>query len=299
MQANRSIITRKREDFDGQLRIVIPHKILAGIAESDLLGQLYLYSIGFYPKAKYHYCERPEGAEQHILIYCTTGSGWLEMEGRKYFIQKGHGIFIPAGVSHKYGADEQEPWSVYWIHFLGGLGDQMIKLLQGEGARPYKAIPYSVERINLFMSIYTSLESGYSRDNINYINMCLWHYLSSFCYPNHFQPPVNKNSTDSIDKSIEFMRNNLHRKITLQMLAAEVNISPSRYLVLFKKKTGHSPLEYYNQIKIQKACQMLHFTDFQIKEISYELGISDPYYFSRLFSQVMGISPMEYRNRKR
>jgi AraC-like DNA-binding protein len=64
---------------------------------------------------------------------------------------------------------------------------------------------------------------------------------------------------------------------------------------LFKQKTGFAPMEYFNQLKVQKACQYLLFTDLRIKEIAEQLGMEDPYYFSRMFKGVMGLSPKEYR----
>jgi AraC-like DNA-binding protein len=94
------------------------------------------------------------------------------------------------------------------------------------------------------------------------------------------------------------MQQNLDMPLTLNELAAEVHISPSHYSALFRKKTGYPPLEYFNHMKIQKACQYLQFTNLQVKEIAYKLGINDPSYFSRFFTNVMGQSPNLYRSRK-
>jgi AraC-like DNA-binding protein len=49
---------------------------------------------------------------------------------------------------------------------------------------------------------------------------------------------------------------------------------------------------------VQKACQYLLFTGLRVKEIAYELGIEDPFYFSRMFSRIMGSSPNEYREKR-
>jgi AraC-like DNA-binding protein len=200
---------------------------------------------------------------------------------------------------HKYGSDEQQPWSIYWMHFKGTFAGQLSDLLSLKGTSYCRNITYSEERIKLFDSMYYILEKGYSDANLQYINMCLWHFLSSFSYPELFNSTDENRRQDAIDRSIAFMRENLHSLLTLKQLAGQALISPSHYSALFKKKTGYPPLEYFNHIKIQKACQYLEFTGDNIKEISYKLGISDPYYFSRLFSNVMGLSPLEFRKRKK
>jgi AraC-like DNA-binding protein len=67
---------------------------------------------------------------------------------------------------------------------------------------------------------------------------------------------------------------------------------------VFKKKTGLSPLAYFNQLKVQHACELLKKTDLKINQICYKVGIEDSLYFSRLFSKAMGMSPTEYRKAK-
>ena len=56
---------------------------------------------------------------------------------------------------------------------------------------------------------------------------------------------------------------------------------------------------YANQLRINKACSLLDFTDLHINQICYRVGITDPYYFSRLFSRIMGMSPSAYRRVKK
>jgi AraC-like DNA-binding protein len=52
-------------------------------------------------------------------------------------------------------------------------------------------------------------------------------------------------------------------------------------------------------LKIQKACQLLDFTDKKAKEIAFELAFNDPYYFSKVFTKYMHMSPKEYRMKKK
>lgn len=291
-------LQRKKDGFNGQKAIVLPSKIIKSCEQANLVQHLFITDIGFYPKAKFHYRERATGISQNILIYCIDGKGWLELDGKEMEVTRGQYIIIPAEMVHRYGSDENDPWSIYWLHFKGSSAKHFESLLTRQYSQFCNSIHFSDERIRLFDTMYATLESGYSGDNLGYINMCLWYFLSSFCYADIFRIPYNKEEKDAIDLSIDFMQKNLHQSLSLQKLAAEVHVSPSHFSALFKKKTGYPPLEYFNHIKIQKACQYLQFTNLQVKEIAYKLGINDPFYFSRFFSNIMGLSPLEYRNKK-
>ena len=79
-------------------------------------------------------------------------------------------------------------------------------------------------------------------------------------------------------------------------MADYVGFSSSHLSAVFRQRTGHSPLNYFNILKIRRACEMLDSTDMKLNQISFKLGIDDPYYFSRLFSKLMGVSPKAYRS---
>ena len=298
MLDKRHATQRKMDGFNGQKALVLPYKIIQGCENTRLVQQLLITDIGFYPKAKFHYRERLSGVSQHIFIYCIDGKGWFSVGNDEHKISRGQFFIIPANTAHSYGSQEDNPWSIYWLHFKGTSSDNFVNLLTREKTQFYGIVNFAEERIRLFENMYRTLKNGYSAENLGYINMCLWHFLSSFCYPDVFRKLFNKDQKDVIDISIDFMQQHLSEPLTLRQLASEANISPSHYSSLFKKKTGYPPLEYFSHIKVQAACQYLQFTTLRIKEIAYKLGIDDPYYFSRLFSNLMGQSPLSYRNRK-
>lgn len=289
---------RKIERFNGQKEIVLPQTISESAFTSRAFHGISVTDIGYYPRAKHHHCQREGGCDQSILIYCNDGEGWIETGEEKIIVEKDHFIIIPAGTPHIYGSSEQHPWSIYWMHFNGTLSEEFESLLTLEYTRIYGSITFSEERIKLFERMYCVIESGCNTDNLAYVNMCAVHFLSSFCYPDVFLLPQRREHKDVIEKVVDYMNHNLHRPLQLHEMASQVHISVSYFSILFKRKTGYSPLDYFNHIKIQKARQYLQFTDMHVKEIACNLGFDDPYYFSRLFNNMMSVSPAEYRNRK-
>ena len=102
-------------------------------------------------------------------------------------------------------------------------------------------------------------------------------------------------SLDIVEAAKHFMHENVENSIGLEAVAKYVGYSPSHFSAVFKKATGTSPLAYFNQLKIDYACQLLRETTLKVNQISYKVGIEDPLYFSRLFSKVKGMSPSRYR----
>ena len=128
----------------------------------------------------------------------------------------------------------------------------------------------------------------------------LHYYLASIRYLQQYRdakPEVASSSEfDIVAASIHFMEENIEHRLTLNQIAEYVGYSLSHFSILFRKKTGVSPLAYFNNLKIEKACEMLRTTDMKINQLCFKVGISDCYYFTRLFTKTTGISPSEYRN---
>ena len=292
-------VLRKKEGFAGQLSVVLSRKILSDLCNNNpLVEKLYITDIGYYPKAQYHYRQRVHGIDQHILIYCVEGNGSAQIMKKKYQLHPGSFIIIPAGEQHSYAASEEHSWTIYWVHFKGSLSCELVNTLLRKIDDHQGSVEFQPRRIELFEDMYICLERGYGTDNICYANVCLFHYISSFIYSDKFHLSGSKQPDDAVELSINYMQENISQPLTLEDIAKSVNFSASHYSALFRKKTGFAPIEYFNHLKIQKACQYLLYTELRIKEIADKLGIEDPYYFSRMFAKLMGQSPLQYRNKR-
>ncbi len=292
--------TKKKDGFEGQRAIVIPAKILARHCDTHpVVKQLYVTDIGYYPNALYHHRQRNHGINQHILLYCVKGNGWVNISGKKYIISPGDFILLPADTPHEYAADEQIPWTIYWMHFKGTSSVNFIDMMLKRMGDHVASISFQENRQHLFEEIYTSVERGYSIDNLCYASLSLQYFLASCCFDNNYNYLATHEKKDSITLCVNYLQKHIDKTLTLQQIAEAVNLSVSHFAAIFKKSTGFSIIEYFNQLKTQKACQFLQFTDLRINEIADRLGIEDPYYFSRMFTKIVGISPNKYRGKKR
>ena len=288
---------RIKEGFMGQKMLIIPDNIRASIKKNSLINTLYFTDIGYYPHAAHHYRERTRGVKQYILIYCVEGQGWIHMNTKKYRVTPNHYFIIPKDTPHRYGTIDEDSWSIYWVHFAGRQASLLFKKYAPSLVPEVVPIPFEERRINLFKDSLALLEGGYSMRNVEYANICLWQLLSSFTYHQYYEQTSPLNSfSDLVDQSVRYMKEHIDQPLKVEELASHFNYSASHYFAIFKKGTGYSPLHYFNQLKIQQACQYLSFTSLSVKEICFALGFQDPLYFSRIFKKMMGMSPTQYRS---
>lgn len=100
-----------------------------------------------------------------------------------------------------------------------------------------------------------------------------------------------------IRKVLTYIHTDLTADLSLKALSDQININASYLSSLFKKEVGISLTEYTNTSRITHAQILLYSTDLPIKTIALQCGISDMYYFSRMFKRITGITPKAYRDR--
>ncbi len=295
-------MSKLKSGFFGERAIIVPTPIIEDFKNNPLGSLLHITDIGYYPKAEFHHRKRSkEEAKQYILIYCVEGLGWFEIEGIKQKVSPDHFFILPKGKAHSYGSNSNSPWTIYWIHFDGEKADYFSTGFD----KPTQVIPEKdsriKERLYLFEEIYSTLRNGYSKSNLEYSISSLFHYLGSLKFLAAYRESLSskQNEINFIDDVVHFMQENIHKKLTLKDITNYSQLSTSYFSALFQQKTGYSPLNYFSQLKIQDACHYLDFTDMKINQICNMLGFDDPLYFSRVFTKTMGISPSEYREKKK
>ncbi len=288
--------THKKEGFQGQKSYIMPTSTLKKAMSHPLCKSLYITDIGYFPNAQFHSRERKKGCKQFILIYCTKGEGWYSINEKKYTLKANQLMILPPQKAHKYGADNHNPWSIYWIHFAGDNAATIVHHLQRNGG--YEAIntKHTEERNILFDKLFSLLEIADNMDNMLDAYLSFPYYLISFrqsvLKENNLQ-----NDYNPIDQSIAFMKTKLNTSVALKELADHVSLSVSHYSTLFQQKTNNSPINYFLFLKMQYACQYLENTSLSIKQIASEIGYDDPFHFSRTFKNVIGVSPKGFRGR--
>ncbi|MBN1591592.1 MAG: AraC family ligand binding domain-containing protein [Pirellulales bacterium] len=263
-----------------------------------ILKDLLVTRIGYCSRAAGHFIPRPEGSLDHVLHYCVDGKGWCEMAGRRWTIGPETVLLIPAGVPHCYGAAARTPWSIHWIHFTGRSAAEYCRLLGVTAETPLFQLPATDEILSAFEACYQRMNSVHTHGQLIAATGNLARLLGLANLERHSVNLRTSTAERNLKKTAQFMKENIAGRYSLLQFAQIAHLSTHHYCSLFKTRYGFSPIEYFNRLKMAKAQELLLNTTLQVRQVGRSLSFDDPYYFSRLFRKIVGVSPKEYRKQK-
>ena len=141
-----------------------------------------------------------------------------------------------------------------------------------------------IERVGLFLEFLNRLNQ--SRD---------YQLLSTV----QMQSSADEHPLERINLVVDYVMTHYERAITVQEVAQRINMSETHFSRFFRKATGLRFIAFLNRIRIQRACELLSYSDDQITVISYSVGYNTLANFNRQFQELKGVTPREYRSASR
>lgn len=279
---------------------IVPPQAQLKLLEDALVSQLCVTEVGHRRTNLPFVPALNPDAPGCIFVYCHGGEGWYKYKTQKFPISAGQAFMLPVNNEHSYGPMKRREWEISWIRFEGTrtvsdyyLAHQLFDFTGEKGGDIRRRVSTVLDEM------LDTLERGCSSANLVHCTALLTVLLSSV---RSFQGEETeagqpKNEDCVVATLTRYMEANIHRHVTLKELAELVGYSPTYLSSFFKRQSGFGPIAYFNIMKMQRACYLLDTTTRPILDICKEIGIKDNYYFSRLFSNVMGISPKQYRQR--
>lgn len=226
------------------------------------------------------------------FLYIAEGSGrFRSFEGERLLFPGSLAVLVP-GERHWYRPDPESGWKEYWIGFKGECADRWLERgfilrnnpihrpgypegfldLFEEAVRVAQDDPPHVQRLIAAQvpRILAALESAESRGGLD----CT--------------------AGDLVSQARAIFEEHLFTSFEVDVITSRLNVAYQTLRDQFHQQTGMSPYQYFLQMKINKAKELLLRGDMSVKEISFKLAFDNPYYFSRLFKKKTGVSPTQW-----
>lgn len=280
------------------------------ISEADVNWGMYITAGGFekvkpravypqsdHPSAYYFKFESGRVLREYQLIYITRGSGTLVTKSAGSLkVKEGSVFVIYPDEWHSYKPDRNIGWNEYWFGFKGQIGANIMEnneffsreqplLYVGDRAVVFELYKQIIATIETELPGYQQIASGMA--------VHLFGRLLSITKMKHFE---GKMIEDQIRKAMIIFRENTMSNVSPEIVADQLNLGYSWFRKMFKNYTGLSPAKYFQQLKMQRAKELLLISDLPVKKIAYELGFESIFYFSRQFKNVTNYSPTEFQN---
>ena len=238
--------------------------------------------------------------DEYQLLYQPEGEGvFCSAHLPETKIKAGDIFLLFPGEWHSYHPSGTKGWKSYWIGFKGKNIDDRVKAGFLSPEKPIYHVGYSNEIIALYEEAYKTAQEEVAFAQQTMAGIV--NHLIGKMYSLERNIVLSKDTkhVDMINKARLRIRESLEDTLTIQEIAQELGISYSSFRKLFKEHTGLAPALYQQNLKLQRAKELLSTTDESIKEIAYRLNFESPDYFSAKFKIQTGMKPSDFRNMTR
>lgn len=243
----------------------------------------------------YHFTwEKGRELQEYQINYITEGSGIFETSNGQFPVVPGSMLILRPGIWHRYKPDPNTGWNEHYIGFNGDFCSKLFHEGFFQIGKPVLYVGFQESLLKLFFEIIQLVKDEKTgHQQVAAANTILM--LSKILSVVRNQEFAGKTIERTIRKACLYFRENLNANVNIEQLAAELNVGYSYFRQMFRKYTGISPTQYHLSLRIQKAKDLLVSTDQSFKEIAIDLGFESYFYFSRIFKDKTGKSPMEFR----
>lgn len=238
-----------------------------------------------------------------LLHIVWQGTGTLEIDGKKYSLQKRDAFFIPPGAEAWYEADEKDPWCYMWFAFSGLMADKC-------AARAGFSLKNPVRRIECLQEMRSFIDQMLEARELSFADELKRKGLLMMALSALIQDYSKTSAAGKIgevhseavsvyvEHAMEYMMRHYSEPVKIGELADYIGINRSYLASSFRRIVGVSPQEYLVKLRMEKAKTLLQETSMSVNAVANAIGYSDQLAFSKAFRRYSGMSPRMYKEEK-
>jgi len=235
--------------------------------------------------------DRPDGYPAYHCMLCSTGNGYLHVDGNEYYIEPNSFFLLKPNQRHKYYPDKK--WHTHWIVFNGCQAKQILSGLNLHNSTPKKLLN-SGTIFSCYNSIYNKALNS-SRKSIFETSSMLYSLLTDLSYSSVYGSEAESSYTQYTDIFLQYIEKNWQKNVGLNEMAFAINITPQYLCKICSKKLGATPYDYLVSYRLQKAKEIMMDNQLTVKDISKLSGFNDSSYFCAVFKKHEGTTPSKFR----
>lgn len=278
------------------------------VNERDKKFGLTVDSVGFqtippntlYPPAKHpksHFFKPDEGRilSSNYIIYISKGRGsFSSATTGKTNIAEGQVILLFPGQWHTYHPSKESGWDEYYIGFGGEIIDNIVAHGLISPDNQILNVGINGDLVNLYVNAIrvAKEDKQASQQYLAGIALNILGTVLSLTQNKNFE---SKESAQKIELAKIIMIEHIHENINMKEIAVSLGFGYSTFRKIFKEYTGYAPLQFFHELKLRRAKELLTETSKPLKEIAYELGFGTYEYFLSFFEKKTGQSPSHYK----
>lgn len=245
-----------------------------------------IHTINFVLETEPQACGSLKSESVYKMHYVRSGHGQLHTTGKITPLREGDIFFtFPAS---PYKIESQSDFSYMYISFIGSRGNMIMDQLK-IGQRNF--IFHNAQQVYTLwkegLTVHPHLSDLMSESLLLYT----FAYLGETMVP----PKTGEKSNDVVKRIKKCIDDNFtSTDFSIDHISRELSYNKKYISNIFKKEMGIGIIEYINTIRIQTACTMMEQNFTSVSDIANKCGYSDPQYFSRIFKQRVGASPLAY-----
>ena len=283
------------DGFPGQRLLVMPRPRVRDALSRPGTSHLVVTDAGYFPEARAHSMTRPDGVDQSVVLVCTRGSGWCDVAGVRQEVRSGQVVIVPPGTPHAYGADDDTPWTLWWLHVAGQDLSEFLRVAGVRASAPVRELSDVYRVVALVEEVVRAMERDQTFASALAASGAAWHLMALLSSERIAGAP----RVSIVGQAQDYLRQHVTERVSIDELAAMARLSPSHFATRFRRETGSTPLKYQTQLRMARARELLDTTDLPVGTVSEQVGYLDPFYFARQFRAIHGVTPTAYRGQRK
>lgn len=230
-----------------------------------------------------------EKNEKHVNRFCYENVLLLVYDGILRFTEDGIDYEVHPGEYHiqkensvQAGKVASDKPKYLYVHFYGTWGSDK-DVLPFRGYFDYHALKASIEKLD-----YLAHNNG-SRLDMTILFLTILSTINT-------KTAGNKTLANRI---ADYLNAEYTKSISLEMLCDEFHYSKNHIINQFKAEYNMTPVAYIDELRLYKAMHLMEMTSTPVESIIHDSGFTTYSHFFRLFRRKTGLSPTEWRRRKR